>query len=69
MTREIYLLAGDIGGTKTDMAVYSFRGGPHIPIVKTTVRSADYPNLESAASEFLEDVGMEVQAARRGRSG
>lgn len=69
MTREIYLLAGDIGGTKTDMAVYSFRGGPHIPIAKTTVRSADYPNLESAANEFLEDVGMEVQAAAFGVAG
>ena len=69
MDKDIYLLAGDIGGTKTDMAVFSSRSGPHIPIIKTTVRSADYPNLESAASEFLEDAGLEVHAAAFGVAG
>jgi glucokinase len=69
MTTDAYLLAGDIGGTKTDLAIYSARGGPHGPVVKTTVRTADYPNLESAANPFLREAGIQVEAAAFGVAG
>ncbi|MFO7697939.1 MAG: glucokinase [Anaerolineae bacterium] len=69
MHKDRYLLAGDIGGTKTDLAVYSAEKGPHVPLITTTVRSADYPNLESAAGEFLQSTGYKVQAAAFGVAG
>jgi glucokinase len=39
------LIAGDIGGTKTDLAIYSRESGPHTPLAQTEVHSADYPQL------------------------
>ena len=50
------LLAGDIGGTKTDLAVYSSETGPHAPLAETEVHSADYGSLEAIAKEFLTKV-------------
>ncbi|NLT73078.1 MAG: glucokinase [Chloroflexi bacterium] len=69
MRREKLLLAGDIGGTKTDLAVYSLAGGPHSPLLATTVRSADYPNLEAAAKAFVSDSRLTVDAAAFGVAG
>ncbi len=39
------LLAGDIGGTKTDLAVFSHEAGPHSPLVQAEMHSADFPSL------------------------
>jgi len=69
MTGEAYLLAGDIGGTKTDLAIYTPSRGPHNPILKTTVRSAEYTCLEAAASEFLAQAGVRIAAAAIGVAG
>ncbi len=41
------LIAGDIGGTKTDLAMFSSEAGPHAPLEQTKVRSSDYPNLQA----------------------
>ena len=41
------LIAGDIGGTKTDLAIYSAESGPHEPLAQTQRRSADYPTLQA----------------------
>ena len=30
------LLAGDVGGTKTDLAIFSVEGGPHAPVTRFT---------------------------------
>jgi glucokinase len=57
------LLAGDIGGTKTDLAIYSLETGPHAPIAQAEVHSADYPSLEALASEFLKKVDIPVERA------
>ena len=57
------LIAGDIGGTKTDLAIYSTASGPHVPLVQTQVHSADYPSLQAMVSEFLDQVKMPVYAA------
>ncbi len=43
------LLAGDIGGTKTDLAVYSSETGPYAPLAETEVHSADYGSLTARA--------------------
>jgi glucokinase len=57
------LLAGDIGGTKTDLAVYSYEAGPHSPLIQTEVHSADYPSLQALVTEFLKKVKMPVERA------
>jgi glucokinase len=31
------LLAGDVGGTKTDLAIFSVEGGPHEPLTQAQV--------------------------------
>jgi len=57
------LIAGDIGGTKTDLAVYSAESGPHTPLAQTEVHSADYPSLQAMVREFLAQVKMSVDVA------
>ena len=57
------LIAGDIGGTKTDLAIYSTDAGPHAPLVQTQVHSADYPNLQAAVAEFLVQAKVSVDVA------
>ena len=57
------LLAGDIGGAKTDLAVYSSEAGPYAPLAETEVHSADYGSLEAIAREFLTKVKGSVDRA------
>src|ERR1700758_4383075 len=64
MTWELtMLIAGDIGGTKTDLAIYSRESGPHTPLAQTEVHSADYPSLQAMVTEFLSHVKMSVDVA------
>ena len=51
------LLAGDIGGTKTNLALYSDETGPR-PLVEATFPSAKYPGLEAIVREFLARVNL-----------
>jgi glucokinase len=57
------LIAGDIGGTKTDLAIYAIETGPHAPLAETEVHSADYPNLQAAVTEFLAQAKISVDVA------
>src|SRR5262245_64515292 len=57
------LIAGDIGGTKTDLAVYSEAGGPHEPHFQAEVHSADYPSLQALVGDFLKTVKAPVDRA------
>jgi len=57
------LIAGDIGGTKTDLAIYSTESGPHAPLAETERHSADYPSLQTMVVEFLGQVKMSVDVA------
>jgi glucokinase len=47
------LLAGDIGGTKTIMALFSRAYGPLKPIAEHSFASGSYPDLDSIIMEFL----------------
>lgn len=47
------LLAGDIGGTKTVLAVVSRDAGARAPIVEQTFPSGRYTSLESLVHDFL----------------
>lgn len=57
------LLAGDIGGTKTDLAVFSAEKGPRAPVAQARFHSADYPSLEAMAREFLDHARLPVDRA------
>src|SRR5258705_6980748 len=57
------LLAGDIGGTKTDLAIFSVEAGPHSPLNQAQVHSADYPSLQALVTEFLRDARISVERA------
>lgn len=57
------LIAGDIGGTKTDLAIYSKESGPHAPLAQAEVHSADYPSLQAIVAEFLSKTNLPVVAA------
>lgn len=57
------LIAGDIGGTKTDLAIYSSDSGPHVPLAQTELHSADYPSLQAMVTEFLGHLDMSVDVA------
>jgi glucokinase len=63
VTEAAMLIAGDIGGTKTDLGIYSAEGGPHSPLAQTEVKSRDYPSLQAIVTEFLGKVKMPVTTA------
>ena len=62
------LLAGDIGGTKTNLALFAPEDGL-IPQAQATFKSADYPSLEAVVAEFLADAGASVDRAVFGVAG
>lgn len=62
------LLAGDIGGTKTHLAIFSLRTGPTHE-KDAIFKSADYPSLEAIVQKFLADAGLSVAKAVFGVAG
>ncbi len=57
------LLVGDVGGTKTELAVFSSAAGPHSPLARAVFQSALYPSLEAVVREFLAATGLTVDRA------
>ena len=56
-------LAGDIGGTKTDLAVFDRARGPFSPVVEKRYPSGDYESLEAIVREFLDGFDLPIQHA------
>jgi glucokinase len=63
------LLAGDIGGTKTVLALFSREAGPHQILEKKKYRSKKYDSLDSIVQEFVAEFGAEIEAASFGVAG
>ncbi|NOZ48636.1 MAG: glucokinase [Chloroflexi bacterium] len=63
------LLAGDIGGTKTILALYSEQAGVHRPVRERRFASAQYPSLNKIVQLFLQDVDVPVDRASFGVAG
>lgn len=63
------LLAGDIGGTKTNLAIYSPEKGAKQPLAESTFASAKYPDLETLVGEFLSQLDFKVERASFGVAG
>jgi glucokinase len=57
------LLVGDIGGTKTDLAVFTPEEGPWNAIARKRFPSADYPSLEAITTEFVAELDCPVAQA------
>lgn len=62
------LLAGDVGGTKTNLAIFSPDSGL-TPEAQATFKSARYPSLEAVIKEFLEEAALPVEQAVVGVAG
>jgi len=57
------LIVGDIGGTKTELAIYPSGSNPNSPIARKQFHSADYSSLQAIVTEFLADVKVAVDGA------
>ncbi len=64
------ILAGDIGGTKTVLAIYADkRQVPANPVHETRFKSIDYPSFETIVKAFLDQTGATPQLACFGVAG
>ena len=63
------LLAGDIGGTKTKLAIFSSNGGSISLAAEDTFSSGDNPSFENLIREFLSKSGASVKYACFGVAG
>jgi glucokinase len=63
------LLAGDIGGTKTNLAVFSSDAGPYAPLAEATFPSGAYASLEALVSQFLAQNDLKISRASFGVAG
>jgi glucokinase len=48
-----FVLAGDIGGTKTILALFSYEKGPLQPLYEMSYASDAYPDLDTIIAEFF----------------
>ena len=62
-------LAGDIGGTKTILAIFPPGARPRQPLAEMTFPSARYESLEEIIGEFLEKARLPVDRACVGVAG
>ncbi len=63
------VLAGDIGGTKTTLAVFHPESGPRSPLDRATYPSGSYPSLEAVVQEFISGKHWQVGHASFGVAG
>jgi glucokinase len=54
-------LIGDLGGTKTHLAVFSSEAGPRHPLVEKAYQSTHYNSLEAIVGEFLAENQITVE--------
>lgn len=63
------LLAGDIGGTKTTLAIFQPQGDHLTPLLKHTYPSTSYLSLGDMVREFLRSTDLKVSQASFGIAG
>jgi glucokinase len=57
------ILAGDIGGTKCNLALYEIQGSSHRKITKERYESRDFATFDQMISRFLSETGAETKQA------
>ena len=66
----LHVLAGDVGGTKTDLALYALEPPRRLTLLRQqTYPSPRYPSLEAVLAEFVSASGVRVAAAAFGIPG
>ncbi len=63
------ILAGDIGGTKTALGIYSPERGIGSPLAQASFVSANYAGLEAIVTEFLSTLDFKIEKAVFGVAG
>ncbi len=63
------LLAGDIGGTKINLGIFSTDSGPKKPIASGTFLSCEHPDFETLLDEFLDKCSVKIKRASFGVAG
>jgi len=63
------VLAGDIGGTKSNLAIFTAEAGLRAPLAEATFPSGNYPSLEVLVREFFSRVRIKVDRASFGVAG
>jgi glucokinase len=63
------ILAGDIGGTKTNLALFQSKKESLAPLAEDTFSSAQYPSLEAILEKFLSRIKTSVECATFGVAG
>ena len=63
------LLVGDIGGTKTVLALFSMEPGTRTPLAEAVFPSQQYPSLEACVTAFLDGREVTIQRASFGVAG
>jgi len=63
------ILVGDLGGTKTDLAIFSSLGEFRNPLAEGTFPSADFPNFAALVNVFLSQVNVKIERAVFGVAG
>lgn len=63
------LLAGDVGGTKVNLAIFSSEAGWRTPVIEATFPSAQYASLEALVQEFLQQHNFSIDHASFGVAG
>ena len=67
--QERYLLAGDIGGTKTNLAIYSTEQGVYAPQYEKRVQNDAYSNFEEIITEYLKEIDVPLSRISLGIAG
>ncbi|MBN1265761.1 MAG: glucokinase [Anaerolineales bacterium] len=63
------ILAGDLGATKTHLAVFSPEKGPRHKLAEEKFQSRDFSSLEDLIHSFLDQVGYTIEVACFGVAG
>jgi glucokinase len=63
------ILAADVGGTKTHLALYEPDAGPRHPVFDRLVSSRAYPSLDAIVREFVDDAGARTVRGAVGVAG
>jgi glucokinase len=57
------ILAGDIGGTKCNLALYEIQGKSHRKIIDQRFESREFPTFDELIAKFLSEIRAEIKGA------
>ena len=61
------ILAGDVGGTKCNLALYELRGNDYRKIVKNRYESREFTSFDHIIAKFLSDTASEIGNSSGGK--